>query len=54
MVCLGILKRDNPISNDDQPIRVIISFQLGSQMLWNRIFINPIIMAKKEKIIRNF
>lgn len=50
----GNMNRDNPNNNDNQPIRVIITVQLFSQILWKRIFNKPIIMAINDVIITNF
>ena len=54
VVLFGKIKSAKPINNEDQPINVIISFQLDSQILWTKIFSNPAIIDKKDKIIRNF
>ena len=54
MVFLGMMNKDRPINKEDQPIKVMISFQSKVQMLWNKMFNSPIIMAIKDEMIKNF
>jgi hypothetical protein len=54
IVRFGNINNDSPIHNENHPIKVMMSFQLSSQILWNNIFNRPMIMDIKEDMIRNF